>query len=681
MPDRYASPRDMLPPQFGPTEPAGRSPAMRRRLKVFAATFALCLLLGQGYNFSRSAVFEAHAKLQVTAAGRMAATSDAPEFMVGPDDKQAALLEAEVLGSRELLEKAVQRLQAQGFLAQLDVTAAVFAVQDMISITPLDGAQLLQVQARSHEKHLVARLVNTLVEVYREEQASSGQSAAQRQLAETRDELQIVSAKVAQKQQSLDRYRQNSNIVSTERDENHSVSRLKGLSTSLSTAIDREATAAGRIRAIEQAIAEGKRLPLARNNGTISNIEQRLSQQREELRALERQFTPQYLDLDPAARALKTRITNLEQQLESEQLKAQQTALAEAREELASSSATAQRLRQQLAGDKQEVQTFNRQLGTVQTLQTELVGLQQMQQAVQKKLLALEATQAARQPRLLVLESAVTPEAASSPRYGRDAALVLAGSLLLAFLAVWFIEFFNRSERVQLPTQTTLILPQPWPASSTDGMDTRPQLGPPPHVRLPSPMPQALQISGPLPRELMPHEVSQLLAAAAPCNLALLNCLLCGLSAEEAATLELRHADLLRGELQVPGDGRRSLPLPPAVQQYAEQCVIAASADDAPLFLASGERALSADDIEAIVTATAYDAHLDEAQSVTAASLRHTYIAFLVRQGLRFGELGVLVGRLGPDRLKALTTLAPQTERVALDAVERLLPILRRQPS
>ena len=177
--------------------------------------------------------------------------------------------------------------------------------------------------------------------------------------------------------------------------------------------------------------------------------------------ALQRQFTPQYLEMDANARSLKTRISNLEQQLESERQKSQQMALADAREELAGAQATAQRLRQQIAGDRQEVNNFSRNFGQFQSLQEELKSLELVSQTARQKVLALQASDVARKPRLLILEPAVTPASPSAPLYWRDAAIGTAAALVLSFLAVWFVEFFNRKE-LAAPAPTTVVLPQPW---------------------------------------------------------------------------------------------------------------------------------------------------------------------------------------------------------------------------
>ncbi len=689
-----------------------RSRAMRRRIQVFAAVFGLSLLASQAYNFSRPAIYQANARVEITPAAQVTTTPlpTAPVVVarsgalavpgtgvstatVGAGTP-AFLAEVQVLSSRPLLEKAVRALQQQGkFGGGGDADAAVQAAQAMLSVTPLEGTQVVQLQAQGGDAALTAQLINALLTAYADQQVSSGDASAQTGLDNARSEVKVIEAKVADKRRALEAFKQRADIVSGERDENESLARVKGLNTSLATATEREASAAGKVRALEQA-ASGQRATAAKDNPTVAAIEARLSQAREDWRALERQFTPQYLEMDPNARALKTRIANLEQQAEAERQKGNQSALADAREELSSAQATVQRLRQQLSEGRQGVQAFSRRFGDYQGLQTELNGLEQMQQAARQKLLALEAGEAGRKPHLQVLEPAVTPQSPAQPLYWRDAGLGLAASLLLGFGAVWFVEFFNRKEPVAPPPQPapTVIVQQPWVA--VPGQGGLAQLGGAPaplgvleHVPGSGASPGAgfgaghhaagspPLLSAGLPRELEPAEVARLLAQAAPVAVPVLACLLCGLTPAEIAALRVAHVDGAAGLLRVPGESPRSLPLPAPLSGLPPPRLDETA--DTPLFAQPGGRALDADDVASAVTSSAYDAGLDQPQTITPEALRHTYIAHLVRQGLRFGELGTLAGRLNADTLNALAPLAPVGPRVGLDGVEKLLPALR----
>lgn len=648
---------------LGPTQ---RSKAMRRRILIFFSVFLLCLLVSLSYTFMRSAIYMANARVQITPAARLVA-SDIAEVQ---DGAQAFLLEAQILTSRPLLEKVVKRLQEMGHLKTLDADP-VRTLERMLTVKPVEGSQVVQLQAQGAEQVLVAPLLKAVIDAYRDEQVVAGNAASQSQLVETRHKVDVIESTVAEKKKALESLKLRSNIVSGERDENQTLSRLKGLGTSLSEATDREATADGRVQAIEQAIAAGRRAPQAKDHPTVAAIEWRLSQMKEEWRALERQFTPTYLDMDADARSLRTRMNNLEEQLEVERQKSQQMALADAREELSSVRAAKQRLQQQLADDKQGVQAFSRRFSDYQAMQEELQGLEKMRQTAKEKLLALESSESARRPRILVFEPPVTPDAPWRPLYWRDAGISLAASLVLGFLAVWFVEFFNRTEP-QPQGAATVIVPQPWMAMA---QPLRAQLG---AEVVPEPISGGHDIrslNSPAPRELRPDEVESLLETAAPENLPLLACLLCGLSADEAVSLQLQHVNTTMGTLTVPGESSRVLPLPKILRDLA--ATRPSNAPDSALFLKAMGRPLDTEDVNSVATSSAYDANLAQPQSVTPATLRHTYIAFLVRQGLRFSELGDLVGRLNPAYFNMLAPLIPDAQRVSIDSVERLLPALR----
>jgi succinoglycan biosynthesis transport protein ExoP len=638
---------------------------MRRRVIVFFSVFLLCALTSLAYTFMRPAIYLADARLQVTPAAKLAKGDAAL-----PDNTPAVLVELQVLSSRPLLEKVVERLAITGEAIQ-GTTDPVASVQEMLKITRVEGTNVIHIQATGAQKQLLPRMINTLIEVYGEQQALAGQSTTQTELKDAREEMRAIESRVSDMKKSVEAFRVRSNIVSAERDENRTLSRLKGLGTSLSAATDREAIAEGKVQALEQATNEGKRAPKSKDNPTVANIEQRLSQAREEWRALERQFTPQYLDMDPGARALRTRIANLEQQLEGERGKSQENALAEAREELASAKAASRRLQQQLAEDKQSVQTFSRQFGEYQAMQEELRGLDQMRMVARQRLLGLEASQVARKPRTQVLELAAVPEAAWRPLYWRDAGISLAGSLLLGLLAVWFVEFFNRAEPVPAGPQM-VVIPQPWPAMTQHAM---PQLG---ATAAGAALPlgtQAPLLSAPTARELTDSEVRRLLASAAPEHQLLLVCLLCGMTSAEVVASKAALVDTQAKALTIPGERGQALALEgPLLHLVARAALLSG---ETPLFERAPGEPMTLEDVRSVVTSSALDANLSDAQEVVPETLRHTYIAFLVRQGLRFSELRRVVGLIPSDTMNALSLIAPGSTRVALDAVDRLLPAVR----
>jgi len=60
-----------------------------------------------------------------------------------------------------------------------------------------------------------------------------------------------------------------------------------------------------------------------------------------------------------------------------------------------------------------------------------------------------------------------------------------------------------------------------------------------------------------------------------------------------------------------------------------------------------------------------------------ARALRHTYLVYLLRQGIRFADIGRIVGRLPPQELAAYMRYAPSQPRLPLEQIELVLPALR----
>jgi integrase len=185
-----------------------------------------------------------------------------------------------------------------------------------------------------------------------------------------------------------------------------------------------------------------------------------------------------------------------------------------------------------------------------------------------------------------------------------------------------------------------------------------------------------------LPRELSPTEVEALWAAATDDGRLVLAGLLSGLKAEELAALSWEDVDLTRRTLTVRG-GRsaRILPLAGALGgvldrrwrasgQYVETGLLPHAMSGPVLSDSPDALPLSVRDVEGLVACAAHDAGVDDAIEVTAAVLRHTYVAFLVRQGARLADIERVVGRLPPAAYTHYGRLSPPGAGISLDRIE-----------
>jgi integrase len=527
----------------------------------------------------------------------------------------------------------------------------------MLSTERVEGTQIVRVQAQGTDRELLPRLVNTLIDVYREHVASTYKKSVGSGNTQLRDETHILDQQVAAKRQEVEAFRARYDIVSAERDENQLLSTAKGLGESLNDANSDVAAAEGHLRAARNAIAAGEVLGGAKSNPTLANIEKRASELREQLHELETRFTPQYLDLDPAAKALRGRLTNLEQQMGSERAAGQRAALAEAQQQLTSAREAAERLQQQLNGNKQAAQAFAARLNEYKAMQEDLAHLEQLHRGALERLAQLEAGEVENAPRVQILEAATVPQEALYPPY-LLAGIGAAASLVLGIFAVRFIEFFARPD----PAPERAFLQPFWPLPLTRDALTaqRPLLTAEP-MQLPAP-------DAPL-RQLTDAEIAALLQAANDEGRLLMVALFSGLTVDEIIGLDWDDVDLDAGTIKVPGRSARLLHLGEPLRGQMSARRAAQQPTPGP--------ASSADEAADLVMCAAYDAGLSDAHEVTPAILRHTYMAFLLQQGARFADIGRIVGRLPQEELSAYMRLAPAQMRVPLEQVDLIPPALR----
>jgi len=647
-----------------------------RRLLVFSCVCLPVLVLGLAYTVMRPAEYQATARLEITPASASPVSvvgSTSIAASTGPEARGAEehgspsfLREVQVLTSRPLLEEAVERLSKSGELPSDIRSDPVDGVRQMLSTETVEGTQVVLLRAEGPQRQFLSRLVNTLTSVYREHLAAAYQKSTGVGADQLHDSVKTLEQKVAAKRQEVDAFRSSNDIVSTERDENQLLSAAKGLATDLNEAKGELAAAEGQLRAARNAASSGQGVVAAKDNPTVADLEKRASQLREDLHDFQQRFTPQYLDLDPAIKAKRGRLDNLEQQIKTERTAGQRAAVTEAEGKVTAAREAVEQLQQQINDNKNAVQTFIVRFGEFKAMQEDLTHLEQLHRAASDRLARLEASDSEVAPRLEILEAATAPQLPWRPLYARDAGLSLGAAAALGFLAVWLVEFFSRPE----PATAAPERQRWWPlAVGRDAPAAPPSLLAADTARLPAP--------DTLPRELTNDEVAALLRATIDYGRLILTGLLSGLSAEEIVALTWNQIDLDAGTIRVSGESPRSLALnDPLRQLIAARRALQSPAEGTVLRSRAGGP-LPLDDVRSLVMYAAYDAGLEGADEVTLPALRHTYLVHLLRQGIRFADIGQIVGRLPQEELAAYMRFAPSQPRRPLDQIDPVLPALR----
>jgi uncharacterized protein involved in exopolysaccharide biosynthesis len=588
---------------------------------------------------------------------------------------QALLSDVQSLSSRPLIEEVANRMQQAGYDLSRLGPDPILGLQSTLTVTPVPGTNVVELEAIGAQPELPAALISGLSNAYREQMLRAYKQNATEVSAKVEDETARLEAAVSAKRRTVESFRLRNNIVSPEREENAVLAQLQGLGKALREANDRVAAAEGKLSALKESAAAGRSVVRARDNPTLANLEQRASQARETLRNMERSFTPDYLAMDPQARQLRDSLAELERQIQTQRQASGQAALAEAQEELTSAKEASRRLQAQIAQGRQEAGQFAARFSEYTSLRDELAQLEKAYQEALQRKTRLDATVRARMPSMQIVEQAALPKEPWRPLYWRDAGIVVVGSLLLALFAMWLVELFNRpapqpSVVVAQPVFAGALLPGRAPPLALNAIESPrlPRKGDPPLLARPYA----------LPRELDVEDTAALLRAADPDTRRAILLLLAGVSPEELLQLQWEDVDHATAVVRVGGPGARQVKLGMEAAAYFAE---AAAVHGSPLVPGPGVEPASLASLSTGILCAAHDAGLEDVDTVTPAALRHTYLAYLVRQGIRFSDLTQVVGSLARDELAAYSALAPTGPRLTRESVKTVFPTTQRQAS
>ena len=634
----------------------------RRRLLVFVITFLAALALGQAWNFSRPYEYRASTRLQV----------NLPEVgRPGSSASAAYATKLQLFDSRPVLSKLGEALaKSDTHIGALGSDPAG-ALRSMLQVLPVPGSEVVELRAVGTEPRLLAAMLDAFPDVVRQEIAARQEKEADAQLAVARQELARLERTAGERRARLDAFRQREDVAA-QRDDNEAVARNKGLGQALDTAVEKEAAAAARLGAVTRAAEQGRFSTQVRADPALSGLETRAHQVREDLKELERVYTPDFLAMDPRARAMRARLTELEAQIVRQRNVSLQAALQAAQEEQASAQAQVDRLRTQLRAARPALTKTNTRFGEAKVLEDDLAQVDKARRDLLERVSRLEADEDRRVATVTVVEPATVPTAPFRPDHWRDGALVTAAAALLALLVMGTVEVFNRAAPVAVPaSNTTVLLTPAWadqPQLAGHGGRAPPRLGAV-HDTAPAALPPPLQL-------LSQPEATALLSASRGRSRLLCALALLGLSAEEALGLRAGDLDAAARRLQVGGAWARELPVPAWLPQAMPD---GADAERALLHDAAGQ-ALTPADLASLVIGAALDAQLPQAPGMSWETLRQTAIDWLIAQGLRYSELPRAVGRVDADTLQALSSRHAETPRRNLDELQRLMPALQLDP-
>jgi succinoglycan biosynthesis transport protein ExoP len=638
-----------------PPQQAGRRPLL------FAFVFLVCLSVSLAYVWLREPVYQSTAALLTVAPTEI----DQEEARASV---QHVAMQRQTLLSVPLLEATLRRLN-ENAAPEAPIQTTLDELRTMLSVESVEDTNVVELRARGPRPAVLAPVVNAWIDAYQRLREQSARESKDTTSVALEEEFEQLGRRIEAKREALDRFRREHDILSKNDADNQAMARLTGLNNTLNKASEEEVQARAKLDAIRAAIARGEPVVPPRDAPGLAQLEFRAQQLREQVKDLRRRYTPRYVVLQPQLKIIPEQLAETEAAIRKMLDEGKRAALSEAEQTYASARQSVQDIRRQIEAHKHEAAEFTARFAEQEARVEELEELDKVYRETQARLVQVQAKPIEKYPQLQVVERAYPPTGPLWPDYWRDSGIALAGSLGTALLFLLIYDYLMRRERpfaFRLPdirvysvSEDLLLRRPPEVSPELASAEAVPSLT---EDRMP-----ALE-SAP-PRELSEPEIRLLLEAADLKIRQVLGLLLSGLSLREIAELRAENVDLAGNRLWVGGEHPRALPLAPRLKTWLMQ------AEPMPAW--SSEMAPEVDDLAAHIACVAADAGLPEPESIDAAALRHTYIMYLVRQGIRLADLERVVGKVPVRTLASYARFSPKGPGLKADAVPLVYPALR----
>jgi polysaccharide biosynthesis transport protein len=628
-----------------------------RRFSIFGLVFLISLAISLAYVYSRPAIYGSGATLLTSAMTAIDRESSEADI-------QHVAIQRQIFLRHELAAETVSRLKATSAGKSLQRLTAS-DIQNLLNVDPIAETNLVEIKAEGPDAKFLPLLINTWIDVYLDARTEEVKRLTTDTEHIVEDEVKRLADKVSSTRLELEAFRKNHDISSTQREENEAAARLKGLNDSLNKASEDEVKARAHLSSIQTAIGRGKAVVPDDEKGSLVDLESRLQDLREKLAELDKKFTREYLNLQPDLRSIPEQIKELEIAVNNKRKYGASVALTDAEMAYAAAQQTAREIRAQLSEHKRQASAFTSKFAEHDALKTDLEGLETLYRDAQERLVQVKTGRKDKYPQVTVISRAFEPVEPLRPNYSRDALIAIVGSLLLGLFSVWVFEYLATQKKEQQPLVAVFGV-QGHPAPAAPLIEHS-------HAALGTTAGQLGQktnnaLAGPACRELSSHQLRILVNAANLKGKQLIGLLLSGLTIDEAASLTVDQIDLDAAAINVAGRSPRTIPLSNSVKSSLMQ------SGGHPIWNADdpGTRI----DLSAALICAAVDSGLPDPQQITAEAIRHSYIAYLVRQGLRLGDLEQVTGYLEPSVISSYSAYSPPQQGRDIYEIELLHPAL-----
>ncbi len=622
-----------------------------RRFQIFIITLIVSISISLIYVFSRPAIYQSYATLLTVA-------KTAIDEQSAEADIQHVMIQKQTLLGYELLAETAKRLSI------LDIIKSPLTIADirqMLNVMPIEETNLLKMSAESSNPQLLPLLINNWIDVYLEARAKEVAQLKGSTSQLLKQEVDDLSKTIDLKRKELDQFRALNKITSSGAEENKALARQIGLNDSLNTASEEKVKAKALMQSVQNAINRGELVVPVNDTRTLSVLEQQAQILRKQISDLEQRFTQDYMSKIAKFKVLPEQLLDLENKISKMRQSGQSIVLEDAKQKYAAAAQAVSVILKQLKDNTNQATDFVAKFTKHESLRVDLDGLEVLLRTAQERLITIEAKQTQKYPQVDVVERAFLPRDPIRPNYLTDALIAIIGSIILALLSVWITEYLTRKEQQNAAINLSGIH-----MYNNGGHRQQDALGQASKQALYQQ--QNLALENVLPQEISNQDFDILIQAANHKGKQLISLLLSGLTLKEISLLHIKDIDLNNDILSIQGTSARKIPL-----NYALKIIFS---NNNYCLMDTQEQSLSIEELSAILHYSVIDSGLPGGNEIDVDAIRHSYIIYLVQQGMRLSDLELIIGEVSASTLSGYSIYSPATPGRSFNEIDFQHPAL-----
>ncbi|ARD44552.1 tyrosine-type recombinase/integrase [Colwellia sp. PAMC 21821] len=607
-----------------------------KKWQVLIGTFLFVLILSLILVWARDNVFQSQATIQFST---MQTTNEQASATPNAD----SLLNLQRLTSNRLL-KAVNR----SILVNYGIQSNVQLLNEMLS-AELQSGQIINLKATGNKPELLKPILSTWLAEYLKAFSAESNNNNADSIVKITAMLAALEEKISQQKIALVTFSQDNNIVSLERDENRILNKVNSIEKLLHTAEQDYINHQEVVNRIKYAEKENSLIIHPKDEVILGSISQNIAALEDQLSELSEKYTRKYMEKDPLIISMQKSLLNFQNQLAEKSLLSQTMFIEESKNNLLVAKAKVSLLTEQLDTFSVQAQTFNHSLKEYARLNTALEQLENQAQSLKNNLLAQEMQQVVN-PEFNVLEQPFVPSYPIAPNNKRDSLISVVVSAIISLLALFLFSFIVRQKQASTVFTNYTVVPN----ERGDNRQLLNQQSTELLVNQAENKTQNEAEQGLLEQKvaiehfrlLSTAECQKLLSYSSKQGKLLILLVLSGVNIKELLQIKLKDFDLEKNTLKIDGEFVRNIAVPQGASLLIAQVIQYKSTQDR-IFDAD----YSVEALSHLIINSAHDAELNEPDSISLEDLQHTYLTFLLEQGVKLNELEKIAGYINPAQL------------------------------